>query len=186
MDLSVDDILVAGGLIAEHLDGYEHRVEQCEMARAVAGAMADGEHLLAEAGTGVGKSFAYLVPAILWAVRNKKRVIVSTNTINLQEQLITKDLPLLEEALDEEFSYALIKGRNNYACRRKTGEVEEDVRAVSESEDDERLLGDLVKWVNATEDGSLADLAMRLTVERRDRSPVRAAARQDGTTGSRS
>jgi ATP-dependent DNA helicase DinG len=163
----VTGILSEGGALERLFEkhegpgSYEVRPGQIGLSQQVTRAINENGIMALEAGTGVGKSFAYLVPAILWAVRNKKRVIISTNTINLQEQLVAKDLPLLEDALDEEFSYALIKGRNNYACRRKTGEVGEDLEAVADSEDDERLLGDLVKWVSTTEDGSLGDLAMR-------------------------
>lgn len=163
----VEDILSDGGALAglfeerEGPESYEVRPGQIGLARRVTRAINEEGIVALEAGTGVGKSFAYLVPAILWAVRNKKRVIVSTNTINLQEQLVNRDLPLLEEALDEEFTYALIKGRNNYACRRKTAEVEENLSSAGETEEEERLLGDLVKWVSTTDDGSLGDLAMR-------------------------
>src|SRR6187455_1521790 len=89
------------------------------MAAAVEQAFSDGHHLLAEAGTGVGKSFAYLLPAIDYAVRTKKRVVISTHTISLQEQLIEKDIPLLRSLSPEEFTAVLVKGRNNYLCKRR-------------------------------------------------------------------
>ena len=98
-----------------------------EMALAATRALNQDRVLAAEAGTGVGKSFAYLVPAILWAVKNRSRVVVSTGTINLQEQLISKDLPLLERVLPVKFGYALAKGRGNYACRRKVEELARDL-----------------------------------------------------------
>lgn len=163
----VVEIVSEGGAISRHFEtqagpgSYEIRRGQIDMARQVTRAINENGIAALEAGTGVGKSFAYLVPAILWAARNKKRVIVSTNTINLQEQLVARDLPLLAEALDEEFSFALIKGRNNYACRRKTEEVADDASDLFDKNEDARVLADLVSWVKNSDDGSLADLAMR-------------------------
>ena len=118
---TVDEILGPGGLIASHLGGYEQRDEQLAMAHAVMAAFDAREHLMVEAGTGVGKSFAYLAPAILRAVRDHQRVVVSTYTIALQEQLIRKDLPLLAEAIPLKFSAVLGKGRGNYICFRRLG-----------------------------------------------------------------
>jgi ATP-dependent DNA helicase DinG len=119
MTVTVDDILAPGGVISQHLGGYERRDEQLDMARAVAAAFAKPEHLLAEAGTGVGKSFAYLVPAILQAVQNHQRAVLSTYTIALQEQLIAKDLPFLSEVMPVKFTAVLGKGRGNYICFRR-------------------------------------------------------------------
>src|SRR5262245_8967246 len=110
-------VFAAGGPLAAALADYEARAGQVAMAREVAEAL-NGDRVVAlEAGTGVGKSFGYLVPSILWSVKNRSRVIISTNTINLQEQLMGKDLPFLERTLPVKFSYALIKGRGNYACK---------------------------------------------------------------------
>src|SRR6185436_11163902 len=114
------DILGPDGAIARRLgDRYEHRPQQLEMAAAVESAFKEGHHLLVEAGTGVGKSFAYLLPAIEFAVKHKKRVVISTHTISLQEQLIDKDIPLLRSVYPDEFTAVLVKGRNNYLCRRR-------------------------------------------------------------------
>ena len=96
---------------------YETRPQQVEMACAVADALETESHLMVEAGTGVGKSLAYLAPLILHARRTAKRVMVSTHTISLQEQLVGKDLPLLQERLGVAFRAALVKGRANYLCR---------------------------------------------------------------------
>ena len=89
------------------------------MARGIESAFQEGHHLLVEAGTGVGKSFAYLLPAIDYALKHKKRVVVSTHTISLQEQLIEKDIPLLRAVYPDEFSAVLVKGRGNYLCQRR-------------------------------------------------------------------
>src|SRR5206468_11814331 len=97
----------------------EYRPQQLEMATAVEEALVQAHHLLAEAGTGVGKSFAYLLPAIDYAVKKKKRVVISTHTISLQEQLIDKDIPLLQSVYPDEFTAVLVKGRSNYLCQRR-------------------------------------------------------------------
>ena len=121
--LTVEDILGPDGLIAKRIPGFEHRPQQIQMAEAVASAMGAPNHLVVEAGTGVGKSFGYLVPAILSLGQNqsseveekdRKRIVVSTNTISLQEQLMAKDIPLLNSILPIEFSAVLAKGRSNY------------------------------------------------------------------------
>jgi ATP-dependent DNA helicase DinG len=119
MTLTVSDILGPTGLVADALPGYEHRPEQLTMASAVDHAFGVNEHLLAEAGTGVGKSFAYLIPAILQAHREKRRVVISTYTIALQQQLMTKDLPFLAETLPFDFSAVLGLGRGHYLCLRR-------------------------------------------------------------------
>src|SRR3954452_2443442 len=116
----LEDILAPHGSIARRLgDRYEFRPQQLEMASAVERAFAEGHHLLVEAGTGVGKSFAYLLPAIDFAVKQKKRIVISTHTINLQEQLIEKDIPLLQSVYPDEFAAVLVKGRSNYLCKRR-------------------------------------------------------------------
>src|SRR5271168_4300099 len=120
MPATLQDILGADGSVARRLgERYEFRPQQLAMARGVESALADEHHLLVEAGTGVGKSFAYLLPAIDYAVRKKKRVVISTHTISLQEQLIEKDIPLLQSVYPDEFTAVLVKGRSNYLCQRR-------------------------------------------------------------------
>src|SRR5690348_6589804 len=117
---TLNDILGPGGAIARRMgETYEHRPQQLEMAGAVHEAFEQGHHLLVEAGTGVGKSFAYLLPAIEFAVMNKKRVFISTHTISIQEQLIDKDIPLIQSVYPDEFTAVLVKGRSNYLCQRR-------------------------------------------------------------------
>ncbi|RLT45660.1 MAG: DNA polymerase III subunit epsilon, partial [Chloroflexi bacterium] len=107
-----------GGALAGQFASYESRPQQLKMMRAVARALSGQRHLLVEAGTGTGKSLAYLVPAICWAVQSDWRVVISTNTINLQDQLMRKDLPALQQALPQDFRAAVLKGRGNYVCPR--------------------------------------------------------------------
>ena len=108
--------LEKGGPFARRFPGYEHRPQQVEVLRQVARALNEGRHLLVEAPTGVGKSLAYLIPAVHWAIQNSERVVISTNTINLQEQLYHKDLPDLARTLGLDFSAAVLKGRSHYLC----------------------------------------------------------------------
>ena len=154
----VDEVLGPEGAVARSLDQYEDRPEQREMSRVVLRALSEGRHLLAEGGTGVGKSLAYLVPAVMWARRFRRPVIVATYTKNLQAQLFEKDLPLLEKALggEGEFKTALIKGRRNYLCLRKLYHV---LRASEwELDPPERagLVG-IIVWASRTPTGDLSD-----------------------------
>src|SRR5690606_34249054 len=155
----IEWIFGANGPIARALDGFRERSGQIAMALEVTRALNENGVVALEAATGVGKSFAYLVPAILWAVANRERVIVSTGTIHLQEQLAHKDLPFLAKVLDIPFRYALAKGRNQYACRRKLSEIPAELQLRPPPEADRLALEELVAWGEATSDGSRADLA---------------------------
>jgi len=153
--------LAPGGQVAQALRLAEDRPSQRDMAAYVADTFNDGGVALLEAGTGVGKSFAYLVPAILWALANDERTVVSTNTINLQEQLVGKDLPLLARALGTDgrpVRFALLKGWRNYLCLARL----QQARAAFGSllEPDRRDEVDAIhKWSRATTDGSRSDLS---------------------------
>jgi ATP-dependent DNA helicase DinG len=135
---------------------FEFRPQQQEMAVAVAQALANGEHLAVEAGTGVGKSLAYLVPAILYAVANKKKAVVSTHTINLQEQLTQKDLPMLEQILPVKFHFTMLKGRANYLCTRRLHKAIQQAANLFTSSETEELQR-IHEWAKTTTDGSLSD-----------------------------
>jgi ATP-dependent DNA helicase DinG len=154
------DLLGPDGAVGAALSGYEHRPQQLTMLRAVADAFNDDEVLSVEAGTGTGKSLAYLVPAILWSQANRRRVVISTHTINLQEQLIKKDLPLLVERAGLTCRTALVKGRGNYLCRRKAAQAHTQ-GALLVDDDLLQELGQILAWANQTSDGSLADLPVR-------------------------
>ena len=152
------EVLGPDGLIAKQLAGYEFRPQQLEMAEAVASALSGSEHLVVEAGTGVGKSFAYLLPAINLALDTHEPVVISTNTINLQEQLIYKDIPFLQQVLPQPFTAALAKGRGNYLSRRRLDSLRTYERPLFDTMTEVEELDRIVEWVNFTEDGSRADL----------------------------
>lgn len=118
-DPKIESVFSESGLFAQKFPNFEFRKGQLQMAQAVSEAFSREEHLMVEAGTGVGKSFAYLVPSLEFAHRNKDRVVVSTNTKNLQEQLFYKDLPQLSRILPVPFKAVLVKGRENYICERR-------------------------------------------------------------------
>jgi ATP-dependent DNA helicase DinG len=155
------DILGPGGLIARRLPQYEHRREQLEMAEAVTQAFGQPEHLLVEAGTGVGKSFAYLVPAIERVTRHKQRVVVSTHTIALQEQLINQDIPFLQSVLPMEFSAVLMKGRGNYIGLRRLARAGQRQELLFDSRAAREELWRIEDWAYRTRDGSLSDLSVQ-------------------------
>lgn len=154
----VGRILGPGGPVAAAHPNYEDRVSQRDMARTVVRAYNDGGVTLVEAGTGTGKSIAYLVPALQWAARNRERTVVSTNTINLQEQLVAKDLPFLRGALEVPFRFALVKGRHNYISIRRLRLALQTAPVLFETET-QRELSAISEWAGTTRDGSLQDLA---------------------------
>jgi ATP-dependent DNA helicase DinG len=136
---------------------FEYRPQQQQMAVAVARALAEREHLAVEAGTGVGKSLAYLIPSILYAVGERKKAVISTHTINLQEQLIEKDLPMLAAILPVRFSYTMLKGRQNYLCTRRLHKAMEQADHLFTSPETQELQR-IYEWSRTTHDGSLSDL----------------------------
>lgn len=151
------ELLSPGGAVSASHPTYEERPAQIEMAVAVAETIDEGGILLVEAGTGVGKSLAYLVPAVLWARETGKPVVISTNTRNLQEQLIASDLPVLTRALPVSFQAALLKGRGNYPCLRALSWLLTDVGG-SLFWSERIALAHLVAWLAASPDGDLETL----------------------------
>ncbi len=135
---------------------FEYRPEQQAMAVAVARQLQDGEHLIVEAGTGVGKSLAYLVPSILFAAAHQKKAIISTHTINLQEQLVDKDLPMLKQVLPVDFSYTMLKGRQNYLCSKRLHRAMAQAGSLFTSPEQQELER-IYEWSKETEDGTLSD-----------------------------
>ena len=147
-----------GGLFESSMEGYEQRPQQVSMVRGVAGAFNEGEVLLVEAGTGTGKSLSYLTPALIWAVRNDQRVIVSTNTRNLQEQLFYKDLPFLLENLGLPFRATLLKGRSNYLCLDRWRQVTRRPADHLTAEEREAAIP-LAVWARETQTGDISEHA---------------------------
>ncbi|MGE0439373.1 MAG: JAB domain-containing protein, partial [Gemmatimonadales bacterium] len=153
--------LLEGGAVARLMGQYEDRPSQRDMAAFISDGYNDGGVLLLEAGTGVGKSFAYLVPALEWARQNDERTIISTNTINLQEQLVGKDLPLLQEALGTEErrpTFALLKGWRNYLCLARLETAGHGQQSLLDEGRLEELLT-ITEWATRTADGTIGDLA---------------------------
>jgi len=178
--LSPAEILGPAGRIAARLKDYEHRPEQLAMAEAVAEAIRRPAHLIVEAGTGVGKSFAYLVPAILAtdceerAVPSegddaadpqdrprRRRIVISTHTISLQEQLLQKDIPFLRSVIPIEFTAVLVKGRGNYISLRRLDSALGRARSLFSHDEEFEQLRQISAWAKQTSDGSLADLDVR-------------------------
>ncbi len=164
-DLSEDKIaglLSQNGPFAKVFSGFEHRPEQEEMLAGVTQAIHHNQHLVVEGGTGVGKSMAYLLPSALFAISKGQRVVISTNTINLQEQLMNKDIPALTEVLEQSglvqkgvLKAALLKGRTNYLCLRRWNHL---ARSDSPTVDDARLLSKTSVWMQETLSGDRAEI----------------------------
>lgn len=147
----MDSFFEPGGLMANASDSYQHRPQQLKMQQTIAEAFSCQTHGIIEAGTGTGKSFAYLLPALLWAYENQCRVLVSTNTIALQEQLFNKDIPFLKQCLDYDFPVALSKGRSNYICMRRFDQYVKQASTVSWTE--KLFIAQLIHWLTFTEQG---------------------------------
>src|SRR5215472_13744968 len=146
---TIEEVLGPGGLVSRALAGYEHRPAQLAMAKHVHRGFLEQMHVLVEAGTGTGKSLGYLVPALL----SGQRVVVSTATLALQEQLLNKDIPLILEALDSEARVVQLKGRHNYLCRDKLEGLRQRL-VLAHSDQDRRLF----RWAAHTDTGDRAEL----------------------------
>ena len=154
----VREIFSETGLLAQ-AKNFEYRAEQQEMAVAVARALSGERHLVVEAGTGVGKSLAYLVPAVLWALEQKKKAVISTYTINLQEQLVYKDIPILQKVLPVEFEAMLWKGRANFLCPLRLARARANAGELFTSPEQAEL-DRIWEWAQTTKDGTLSDFAV--------------------------
>ncbi len=159
----VASILEYGGPFSQYFGAFEQRPEQVEMLRTVTGALSSGRHMMVEAGTGVGKSFAYLVPSALFAYQNNTRVVVSTNTINLQDQLIKKDFPDLCRALNLDLRAAVLKGRSNYLCPRRLQYMRQRFPA---NENEIRVLAKVLVWLLENQSGDRNEINLTGPAER--------------------
>jgi len=164
--LDVDEVassLEYGGPFSKYFDIYEYRPEQVAMVRAITKSLSSAQHLMVEAGTGVGKSFAYLVPAALFSVRNNTRIIISTNTINLQDQLIKKDIPDLRGALGIDVRASVLKGRSNYLCPRR---LEMLRKRTPQTLEELRVLAKTLVWLQTNTTGDRTDINLNGPSER--------------------
>ncbi|OGO13401.1 MAG: hypothetical protein A2Y53_02595 [Chloroflexi bacterium RBG_16_47_49] len=159
----VASALEIGGIFSHHFPNYEYRPQQIEMLRSVTQALSENRHLLVEAGTGTGKSMAYLLPAALWALKNGQRVVISTNTINLQDQLINKDIPDLRSAMGINLSAAVMKGRSNYLCPRRLENIR---RRGPDNADEMRVLSKVLVWLQSTVSGDRNEINLNGSIER--------------------
>lgn len=155
---TIDAIFAPQSPLAGHLENYERRPQQVEMAVAIGAAFSNSQHLIIEAATGIGKSIGYLVPSALWSLASGERVVISTNTINLQDQLITKDVPTLREAVEADISVALLKGRINYICPRQLELVR---RRKPANVDELRTIAKVLVWLLTSQTGDRNELSLR-------------------------
>jgi ATP-dependent DNA helicase DinG len=152
----IHEMFGEGGILST-AKNFEYRPEQQQMAAAVAGALEGNHHLVAEAGTGVGKSLAYLIPAVLFSLEHRRKAIISTHTINLQEQLLQKDIPIVRKLLDRPFEAALLKGRQNYLCPNRLNRALQLQNDLFTSSEQQELLR-IKAWSQKTTEGTLSDL----------------------------
>ncbi|MBK7803156.1 MAG: DEAD/DEAH box helicase [Chloracidobacterium sp.] len=151
-----DKIFGADGLISQFHDKYEYREGQVRMAAAIATAFEDKKHLIVEAGTGTGKTLAYLIPAIAASIKHNRRIIISTGTKNLQEQLMEKDIPFLQKILPTKFTAAYMKGRSNYACLYRINKS--DDQPILDGIDEVDHFAQVREWSRETQTGDRAEL----------------------------
>ena len=156
IEKEVGKYLDYGGFLSDAIEEFERRPQQIAMAEAVGRAFDDKHHLIVEAGTGTGKSLAYLIPAILWAVKHNKKVVVSTYTKTLQEQLLYHDIPLLHEKLKIPFRYALCLGHENYLSLRRLKRASQKGLFTIVEEDGQ--MAAIFDWVSETPNGTKGDL----------------------------
>lgn len=152
----VEGIIGPRGVLPEHMPGFVFRPEQYELARAAADTLQNAEFLLAEAGTGVGKSFAYLVPAVLWALEMKEKVVIATRTKALQNQLLCKDIPALKASTGLQFSCVQVKGRENYLCLNKYHQIIAGRQALSAEQ--QAMIEKVLRWAETTRTGDRMEL----------------------------
>ena len=163
-EIDIENYFAKNGILAKEIKGFEYRQEQEEMAQYIQDAINEDRKIIVEAGTGTGKTLAYLIPSIKWAVTNKKKVIIATNTINLQEQLLLKDIPLAKSIIKDEFSYVLVKGRNNYVCKRLFNELVlgKSIDIETFSMEAREQIEYILKWGNKTKTGDKAELTFEV------------------------
>lgn len=164
--IDIDEYFGENGVIHKNFGKFEVRREQYEMAKLIENSMNENKKLIVEAGTGTGKTIAYLLPTLLYAIENNLKVIVSTNTINLQEQLVNKDIPLLKKIINEDFNYQIVKGRGNYLCKRKLYNIDvtEKETDTEEEKTEKNIIRNLIDWdKNVTRTGDRNELKYEIS-----------------------
>lgn len=164
--IDIDEYFGENGVIHKNFGKFEVRREQYEMAKSIENSMNENKKLIVEAGTGTGKTIAYLLPTLLYAIENNLKVIVSTNTINLQEQLVNKDIPLLKKIINEDFNYQIVKGRGNYLCKRKLYNIDvtEKETDTEEERTEKNIIRNLIDWdKNVTRTGDRNELKYEIS-----------------------
>lgn len=159
--INIDSFFDKKGVIEKNVANFELRHEQFEMAKCIEKSMNENRKLIVEAGTGTGKTIAYLLPTLMFAIENNLKVIVSTNTINLQEQLLNKDIPLIKKILGADFTYQIVKGRGNYLCKRKLYNIDisEIENESEEIKNEKKIIRDLIEWdKNIAKNGDKGEL----------------------------
>jgi ATP-dependent DNA helicase DinG len=159
----IASMLRPGGNFSRLFPNYEYRSQQVEMLEAIVTALNEGQHLIVEAGTGTGKSIGYLLPAAFWSNQNGRRVVVSTNTINLQDQLVNKDLPELQRILPFEIRAQVLKGRRNYLCTRL---FQQQRHSGPGNADEMAVFARVLNWLPESTTGDLAEITLRTAGER--------------------
>ena len=152
-----------GGPFSRYFDNFESRPQQLEMLRSVAHALSNSQHLMVEAGTGIGKSFAYLIPSVEWALQNSLRVVISTNTITLQDQLINKDIPDLAKALNSDVLATVVKGRGNYLCPRRFSAMR---KTGPQTAEELRIIAKTLVWLHQGGSGDRGEINLNGPFER--------------------
>ena len=149
-------LIASGGALSKMSEAFEERPVQIELLKNIAKAFNQNHIGVFEAGTGVGKSYAYLIPSFLWAIQNKERIIISTGTINLQQQLCEKDIPAVEKIIGKKLKFILMKGRQNYICKRR---LMESASVLDLFEDETEEIKKIAEWEETTRTGSKSDLS---------------------------
>ncbi len=160
--VEVDAALGEAGGLSQQMETFEYRAQQIDMAQHVTQAFNDGQHAMIEAGTGTGKSLAYLLPAALWAIRNQRPVMISTYTLNLQDQLLHHDIPLVRSVIDADFKAVVLKGRDNYLCPRRLMALR---RRRPTSLPEMRTLAKILVWLQESDTGEKNEISLRGPVE---------------------
>lgn len=158
--INIDEFFGENGEIYKKIEKFEARHEQYEMSKYIEKSMNENLKLIIEAGTGTGKTIAYLLPTLLYALKNNLKLIVSTNTINLQEQLINKDIPLIEKIIGKDFRYEIVKGKGNYLCKRKLYNINvlDDKKDTEEEKYEKNILKNIIEWDKSTVSGDRNEL----------------------------